>query len=250
MSIIIKNPKVYSDELSRVKSDTPVDESVMNPYFEKLVNNDAFLKEVAEMAIGLSIEDFKDPSYSHGTLVSNAEFLKDFFEELTSNDGAKMVGMTSPPSLGADNDVDSILRALDNLLKSALGADYIGVQSINGLSGDTVQKLLVSINNKINGLKLDWGSVINKPSTYPPSPHSHGKSDIGVSTGTGTFPGGGATKKVAHGLGAVPSYVNVMPTGIPGGYLGEVWVGALDSVNFTIGNTGSYTGEFRFMAVK
>lgn len=250
MSIIIKNPKAYSDELSKVKSDTPVDESVMNPYFEQLVNNDAFLKEVAEMAIGLSIEDFKDPNYSHGTLVSNAEFLKDFFEELTSTDGAKMVGMTSPPSLGADNDVDSILRALDNLLKSALGADYIGVQSISGLNGDTVQKLLVSINNKINELQLDWGSVVNKPSTYPPSPHSHEKNDIGVSTGTGTFPGGGTTKKVAHGLGAVPSYVNVMPTENPGGYLGEVWVGALDSVYFTIGNTGSYTGQFRFMAVK
>lgn len=75
--------------------------------------------------------------------------------------------------------------------------------------------------------------------------------DVGagkVSFGYGNFMGNGDERAVAHGLGITPIGISVTPTSNPNGYLGETWVRA-DNTNIYVGNTGSYTGQFRFSIV-
>lgn len=96
-----------------------------------------------------------------------------------------------------------------------------------------------------------WASITGKPTTFSPATHSHtSRSEVGISTGTGAFPGNSTTKTVTHGLGTTPSFVEVVPSVTTGGNLGEVYITSLTSTTFTIGNTGSFTGAFRFMAVR
>jgi len=66
-------------------------------------------------------------------------------------------------------------------------------------------------------------------------------------TGQDTFAGNGNTKTVAHGLGGAPSGVTVTAAADPGGYLGEVWV-TWDATNLYVGNSGSFTGAFTYVA--
>ncbi|MBD8523916.1 hypothetical protein MKY88_24405 [Lysinibacillus sp. FSL R7-0073] len=75
--------------------------------------------------------------------------------------------------------------------------------------------------------------------------------DVGagkVSFGYGSFVGNGNEAIVAHGLGISPIGISALPTSNPNGFLGETWVRA-DNKNIYVGNTGSYTGQFRFSIV-
>lgn len=63
--------------------------------------------------------------------------------------------------------------------------------------------------------------------------------------GSSSFAGNGSTVSIAHGLGSVPSYVDVQPTTDPSGFLGETWV-AKDATNIYVGNSGPHTGAFDY----
>ena len=249
MTLPIQEPKVFSEVLRKMVTEDVVDASVLNPFFQTLINNDAYLKEAIERAVGLTIEELKDPNYDHGTLVSNAILLKNFISLLASTDGASSVGMEVPSGLTANPYVASILLALHDTLRGEGGASFIGARAIAGLDGVTVQEMLSALNTKAS-TPTHWNEIPGKPSEFPPSSHEHPKSEVGIATGTGTFPGGGNTKTIPHGLNAVPSFVEVVPTSNPQGRLGEVWISDLNSLTFTVGNTGSFKGSFRFMAVK
>jgi hypothetical protein len=71
---------------------------------------------------------------------------------------------------------------------------------------------------------------------------------ISSTGGTASFAGSGAEITIAHGVGAIPSGVSATPTVDPGGYLGEVWV-RKDATNIYVGNSGSFTGSFDWIAV-
>ena len=66
--------------------------------------------------------------------------------------------------------------------------------------------------------------------------------------GSSTFAGNNATKTIAHGLPTTPGNVTITPHGNPNGYLGEIWYTAT-SANILVGNSGSYTGAFRWFAI-
>lgn len=68
-----------------------------------------------------------------------------------------------------------------------------------------------------------------------------------VSKGRGIFVGEGAETIVAHGLGVTPTAAFATPIEKTNGYLGEVWI-RLDATNLYIGNTGSSTSEFSWVA--
>lgn len=409
---VIQDPKKYSDQLRVIQTTDPVHADTVNPLFEKLVNNDAFLREAVELLTGTTIEELKDPEYPHGTVIDLSQTLQSFISTVTSQDGAKTVGMTplSDISTTADNVAD-IITALNNHLRSSAGAGHIGVDAIEGVTGRNVQEMLSTLNTKIDtsapsshehtaedvpalqshlldknnphnvsksdvglGSVLNYGiateaeaqaGLANNKYMTPlrvgnaikhlndhvgntgSNPHNvtkgqvglglvenYGiatqleaqtgtstnkymtplrvkeaitalqavksvagktgavslvKSDVGLgsvqnygiattaeaqagtsntkymtplrvkeaissltglSTGTGTFPGNGTTKTVSHGLGATPSVVHVMPSANPNGTMGEVWVSGLTSTTFTVGNSGSFTGGFTFIAVK
>lgn len=64
-------------------------------------------------------------------------------------------------------------------------------------------------------------------------------------TGTSSYAGYGNARTISHSLGKTPSNVIVVPTADPQGYLGEVWI-SWTSTNFTVKNSGSYTGSFTY----
>lgn len=67
--------------------------------------------------------------------------------------------------------------------------------------------------------------------------------------GTGSFSGGGNETVIPHGLGLTPSVYYVTPTENPNGFLGESWIRANDT-NLYVGNSGSFTGAFLWIAKK
>lgn len=66
-------------------------------------------------------------------------------------------------------------------------------------------------------------------------------------TGTGNFAGGNQEVTIAHGGGKAPQFVDVKLSENPGGFLGEVWVRS-DETNIYVGNSGSFTGGFSYLA--
>lgn len=69
----------------------------------------------------------------------------------------------------------------------------------------------------------------------------------GVARGSSTFMGNSTVRTIAHGLGFVPSFVYIMQSENPAGYLGETWY-TTDITNLYIYNTGSATTAFVWMA--
>lgn len=69
----------------------------------------------------------------------------------------------------------------------------------------------------------------------------------------GTFPGQSREVTIEHkcfkldGTKVRPDFVAIIPTGNTGGTLGEYWV-YQDDTNIYVGNTGSYTGGFQWIA--
>lgn len=66
-----------------------------------------------------------------------------------------------------------------------------------------------------------------------------------IKSGIGTFSGFGKDTIIAHGLGVVPLFVSIEPVSNPLGFIGETWV-SYDITNITVGNSGSYKGDFRY----
>lgn len=64
--------------------------------------------------------------------------------------------------------------------------------------------------------------------------------------GSNSFAGNGEVT-IAHGLKDTPDYVDIVPTADPSGYLGEMWV-RKDATNIYVGNSGTHTGTFDWMA--
>lgn len=73
------------------------------------------------------------------------------------------------------------------------------------------------------------------------------KSDFKIKVGVSNFAGNSQEVQIVHGMGAVPKTVHITPTANPQGYLGEYWV-HWDLVYLYIGNTGSSTAGFSWMA--
>lgn len=71
----------------------------------------------------------------------------------------------------------------------------------------------------------------------------------GVARGISNFAGGGKEVTIPHGLGVTPTAAYAFPTSNPEGYLGEVWI-RMDDTNLYIGNSGSFTGEMCWVAIK
>lgn len=71
----------------------------------------------------------------------------------------------------------------------------------------------------------------------------------GVARGISNFAGGGNEVTIPHGLGVTPTAAYAFPTSNPEGYLGEVWI-RMDDTNLYIGNSGSFTGEMCWVAIK
>ena len=67
--------------------------------------------------------------------------------------------------------------------------------------------------------------------------------------GLASFSGSSLETTIAHKLGAIPTSAYCFPVNNPEGYLGEVWI-RMDEVNLYVGNTGSYTGEMVWTAIK
>lgn len=68
-----------------------------------------------------------------------------------------------------------------------------------------------------------------------------------ISTGSSTFAANGTEKTIAHGLGGIPTFANIVPIAATDGYLGEYWV-RKDATNIYVGNTGSSTVAFSWKA--
>lgn len=71
----------------------------------------------------------------------------------------------------------------------------------------------------------------------------------GVARGISKFAGNGNEVTIPHGLGTTPTSAYAFPTSNPEGYLGEVWI-RMDDTNLYIGNSGSFTGEMCWVAIK
>lgn len=71
--------------------------------------------------------------------------------------------------------------------------------------------------------------------------------DAFFQTGSGSFAGNNREVTIPHGKGKSPKFVEVQPSQNPGGYLGEIWV-RFDQANIYIGNSGSFTGGFSYLA--
>lgn len=71
----------------------------------------------------------------------------------------------------------------------------------------------------------------------------------GVARGISNFAGNGNEVTIPHGLGVTPTSAYAFPTSNPEGYLGEVWI-RMDDTNLYIGNSGSFTGEMCWVAIK
>lgn len=71
----------------------------------------------------------------------------------------------------------------------------------------------------------------------------------GKAGGRASFSGSNLETTIAHNLGAIPTSAYCFPIDSPGGYLGEVWI-RMDEINLYVGNTGSYTGEMVWTAIK
>lgn len=69
-----------------------------------------------------------------------------------------------------------------------------------------------------------------------------------VGMGESTFIGSGQERTITHGLSKTPIAAYATPKANPKGYLGEVWI-RFDATNLYIGNTGSFSGAFTWMAV-
>lgn len=69
-----------------------------------------------------------------------------------------------------------------------------------------------------------------------------------TTSGASTFVGNSSEKTIAHGAGKIPTAVYVTPTTNPNGYLGEVWA-RFDATNIYVGNSGSHTGSFCWVAL-
>lgn len=98
----------------------------------------------------------------------------------------------------------------------------------------------------------------NLPSTFDQKITANGGLDVkigstiysqGYKSGSSTFVGSGGTRTIAHGIGSTPSFVHVIPSTNPDGYLGEMWV-SFDATNIYVGNTGSFTGAFTYIIFK
>lgn len=73
------------------------------------------------------------------------------------------------------------------------------------------------------------------------------KSNTKIVFGSSTFTGNNTERTIAHRLDVSPSFANVVPTAATNGYLGDVWV-RKDSTNIYVGNSGSFTGAFSWIA--
>jgi len=99
-----------------------------------------------------------------------------------------------------------------------------------------------------------WTEVTSKPSTFTPSSHTHpwsevtGKPITNMNFGSDTF-NGFSGKVVNHGLGAVPNFVDIMPSQDADGYMGEVWVENITATSFTAYCSGSTTTSFLWLAL-
>ena len=65
--------------------------------------------------------------------------------------------------------------------------------------------------------------------------------------GIAAFSGLGGETTVAHGLSGTPTFINAIAASNPLGHLGEIWVRA-DATNIYVGNSGEFTGNFRWVA--
>lgn len=73
------------------------------------------------------------------------------------------------------------------------------------------------------------------------------KGNTKIATGSSSFLGNNSERTIAHGLGSVPSFADVVPIAATNGYLGEYWV-RKDATNIYVGNTGSSTVAFSWKA--
>lgn len=71
--------------------------------------------------------------------------------------------------------------------------------------------------------------------------------ELNAAYGQGNYAGGGEETIIQHGLGRRPKIFDARPAGNSQGYLGETWIDA-DETTITVGNTGSYQGEFNWFA--
>lgn len=71
----------------------------------------------------------------------------------------------------------------------------------------------------------------------------------GNAGGVANFSGSGQETVIPHNLGVIPTSAYAFPLVNPEGYLGEVWI-RMDSTNLYIGNSGSFTGEMVWTAIK
>lgn len=78
-------------------------------------------------------------------------------------------------------------------------------------------------------------------------------SPLKTKIGTGNFVGQGQERSIAHqcvnsnGTGITPLFVAITPMGNTGGTLGEYWA-RQDATNIYVGNTGSSTASFQWIA--
>lgn len=70
-----------------------------------------------------------------------------------------------------------------------------------------------------------------------------------IAHGTGNFTGDGGETTIPHGLELTPSVYYATPIENPNGFLGESWI-RVDDTNLYVGNSGSFTGAFLWIAKK
>lgn len=154
----IHDPKDYSEAVAVIRTDTPVHADSMNPIFERLINNDAFLKAFIDglAGSGRTTQTVKDNADDIATLIAGLMRVTD------GNSGADFVGLTPIADIGAQDSVQEFLEALINKLKAtaagAAGANFIGASAIEGLNGNTVQALMAALKTLLDEHKADYAS--------------------------------------------------------------------------------------------
>ncbi len=73
--------------------------------------------------------------------------------------------------------------------------------------------------------------------------------NLQIIRGSSTFVGNGSEVTIPHGLGVIPSSVQVTPTGsILSNDLGGAWA-RKDATNIYVGNSGQHTGTFDWLVI-